>query len=143
MSAINAVSVQLFNNLNVWQDIIAQRAQPYHDMHIWDKAGYGQLDFALKDVNHKTVGHGPEQLGFIVENKAITMEKMQNSWKLNEISKINQVIIAGFISKYSFNEIKTLIKGTRKNKFKDGELISTKRNSDAIVKTQGNHVTTM
>ena len=71
VSAINAVSVQLFNNLNVWQDIIAQRAQPYHDMHIWDKAGYGQLDFALKDVNHKTVGHGPEQLGFIVENKAI------------------------------------------------------------------------
>ena len=71
VSAINAASVELFNNLDVWQDIIAQRAQPYQDMHIWDKAGYGQLDFALKDVSQKTVGHGPEQLGFIVENKAI------------------------------------------------------------------------
>lgn len=71
VSAINAASIELFNNLDVWQDIIAQRAQPYQDMHIWDKAGYGQLDFALKDVSQKTVGHGPEQLGFIVENKAI------------------------------------------------------------------------
>jgi 2-octaprenylphenol hydroxylase len=71
VSAINAASQQMFSNLNVWQDIIAQRAQPYHDMHIWDKAGYGQLDFALQDVNHSTVGHGPEQLGFIIENKAI------------------------------------------------------------------------
>jgi 2-octaprenylphenol hydroxylase len=71
VSAINAASVQMFNNLDVWQDIIAQRAQPYHDMHIWDKAGYGQRDFALKDVSHSNVGHGPEQLGFIVENKAI------------------------------------------------------------------------
>ncbi|ASP47009.1 UbiH/UbiF/VisC/COQ6 family ubiquinone biosynthesis hydroxylase [Cognaticolwellia beringensis] len=71
VSAINAASQQMFNNLNVWQDIIAQRAQPYHDMHIWDKAGYGQLDFALKDVSHSAVGKGPEQLGFIIENKVI------------------------------------------------------------------------
>lgn len=71
VSAINAASVQLFNNLNVWQDIIAQRAQPYHDMHIWDKAGYGKLNFALQDVSNHSTGHAPEQLGFIVENKAI------------------------------------------------------------------------
>lgn len=71
VSAINAASQQMFSNLNVWQDIIAQRAQPYHDMHIWDKAGYGQLDFALKDVSHSAVGNGPEQLGFIIENKVI------------------------------------------------------------------------
>jgi len=71
VSAINAASQQMFNNLNVWQDIIAQRAQPYHDMHIWDKAGYGQLDFSLCDVAHTAVGNSPEQLGFIIENKAI------------------------------------------------------------------------
>ena len=71
VSAINAASQQMFSNLNVWQDIIDQRAQPYHDMHIWDKAGYGQLDFSLNDVNLSSVGHGPEQLGFIIENKVI------------------------------------------------------------------------
>jgi 2-octaprenylphenol hydroxylase len=71
VSAINAASQQMFNNLNVWQDIIAQRAQPYHDMHIWDKAGYGQLDFALTDVSNSTVTSNLDQLGFIIENKAI------------------------------------------------------------------------
>lgn len=71
VSAINAASQQMFNNLNVWQDIISQRAQPYFDMHIWDKAGYGQLDFALKDVSNSTVASNLEQLGFIIENKAI------------------------------------------------------------------------
>ena len=71
VSAINAASQQLFTHLNVWQDIIAQRAQPYHDMHIWDKAGYGKLDFALKDVSHISAANNPEQLGFIIENKVI------------------------------------------------------------------------
>ena len=66
VSAINAASQQMFNNLNVWQDIISQRAQPYFDMHIWDKAGYGQLDFALKDVSNSTVASNLEQLGFIL-----------------------------------------------------------------------------
>ncbi|TWX72893.1 UbiH/UbiF/VisC/COQ6 family ubiquinone biosynthesis hydroxylase [Colwellia sp. C1TZA3] len=73
VSAINAASQQIFSQLDVWQDIIAQRAQPYYDMHIWDKAGYGQLNFALKDVSRSALGNGngPEQLGFIIENKAI------------------------------------------------------------------------
>ena len=34
VSAINAASQQMLTNLNVWQDIIAQRAQPYQAMHI-------------------------------------------------------------------------------------------------------------
>ncbi|MGB1262345.1 MAG: UbiH/UbiF/VisC/COQ6 family ubiquinone biosynthesis hydroxylase [Cognaticolwellia sp.] len=71
VSAINGASQQLFSNLKVWQDIIDQRAQPYHDMHIWDKAGYGQLDFSLDDVSANNASHRPEQLGFIVENKVI------------------------------------------------------------------------
>ncbi len=71
VSAINAASQQLFTHLNVWQDIISQRAQPYHDMHIWDKAGYGKLDFALKDVSHISAANNPEQLGFIIENKVV------------------------------------------------------------------------
>ena len=40
-------------------------------MHIWDKAGYGQLDFSLNDVNHTSVANNPEQLGFIIENNVI------------------------------------------------------------------------
>lgn len=76
VSAINAASQQILTNLNVWQDIIAQRTQAYQAMHIWDKAGYGQLDFTLNDVSGSYgAQQNPttrlEQLGFIIENKVI------------------------------------------------------------------------
>ncbi|SEL66904.1 2-octaprenylphenol hydroxylase [Colwellia chukchiensis] len=71
VSAINATSEQIFTQLGVWQDILAMRAQPYHDMHVWDKAGYGQLDFSVEDVHQRHASHAPEQLGFIIENKVV------------------------------------------------------------------------
>ena len=58
VSAINAVSQQLFNNLGIWSDVEHTRCQPYQHMHIWDKAGYGQIDFDLAkrivSLNHLT-----------------------------------------------------------------------------------------
>ena len=72
VSAINAASQQLLTNLNVWQSIISQRAQPYTNMHIWDNAGYGQLDFSLNDIaSSATHNNDREQLGFIIENNVI------------------------------------------------------------------------
>ncbi|WDD97899.1 FAD-dependent monooxygenase [Thalassomonas actiniarum] len=68
VSAINAASQQIFTRLNVWDDIVGQRSQPYHHMHIWDKAGYGKLDFNLADVSGSSK---PDQLGWIIENKVI------------------------------------------------------------------------
>ncbi|WP_281559941.1 FAD-dependent monooxygenase [Thalassomonas sp. RHCl1] len=68
VSAINAASQQIFTRLNVWDDIVGQRSQPYHHMHIWDKAGYGKLDFNLDDVSGSSK---PDQLGWIIENKVI------------------------------------------------------------------------
>jgi 2-octaprenylphenol hydroxylase len=70
VSAINGASEQLFCNLGVWQSIAAQRLQAYNHMHIWDKAGYGKLDFALSDITDThVVNH--QQLGWIIENKVI------------------------------------------------------------------------
>lgn len=68
VSAINSASQQIFENLDVWSLIEAQRLQPYQHMHIWDKAGYGKLDFDLSDVNDLTQA---QQIGAIVENKVI------------------------------------------------------------------------
>ena len=79
VSAINAASQQIFSQLNVWQDIISQRAQPYQDMHIWDKAGYGKLDFSLNDVSYASANHGPEQLGYIIENQVIRQALWQKA----------------------------------------------------------------
>lgn len=64
VSAINIASQQIFANLAVWPLIEQQRLQAYGYMHIWDKHGYGQLDF-----DHSKVGE--KQLGWIIENKVI------------------------------------------------------------------------
>lgn len=68
VSAINAASANIFANLSVWDDILQQRAQPYRHMHIWDKGGYGQLNFAQDDLKGSDQ---QEQLGWIIENNII------------------------------------------------------------------------
>ncbi len=68
VSAINSASKQIFANLGVWPLIEQQRLQPYHHMHIWDKAGYGNIDFDLSDIQASVV---TDQLGYIIENNVI------------------------------------------------------------------------
>jgi 2-octaprenylphenol hydroxylase len=83
VSAINAASQQIFENLDVWSLIQSQRLQPYQHMHIWDKSGYGHLDFSLEDVDHAPA---IAQLGWIIENKVIRnalWEKAQQDTGIN------------------------------------------------------------
>ncbi|WP_286262249.1 FAD-dependent monooxygenase [Thalassotalea atypica] len=68
VSAINAASQKIFENLDVWSEVISQRAQAYHHMHVWDKEGFGSLDFDLQALG---LSKQFEQLGHIIENKAI------------------------------------------------------------------------
>ena len=68
VSAINAVSQQFFENIQVWNTIQEGRAQAYQKMHIWDKAGYGQIDFEVSDLSPRD---HQGQLGWIIENSII------------------------------------------------------------------------
>lgn len=72
VSAINAASQTIFEKLGVWQNIMAKRAQAYHHMHIWDKAGYGKLAFDDSKIAN-------QQLGFIVENNVIRQSLWQQA----------------------------------------------------------------
>lgn len=67
VSAINIASKNIFEQLDVWHTIENTRLQAYQQMHIWDKAGYGSLDFTLADVADKHC----QQLGWIIENNVI------------------------------------------------------------------------
>ncbi|WDE10656.1 FAD-dependent monooxygenase [Thalassomonas haliotis] len=91
VSAINAASQQIFTRLNVWHDIAGQRSQPYHHMHIWDKAGYGKLDFNLDDVSGSSK---PDQLGWIIENKVIRNALWQKAQSDEGISFFTEEAIA-------------------------------------------------
>ncbi|MGL1956566.1 MAG: FAD-dependent monooxygenase [Colwellia sp.] len=76
VSAINVASQTIFENLAVWPLIESNRLQSYQQMHIWDKAGLGKLDFSISDLNadvnagEKTTSANKE-LGWIIENKVI------------------------------------------------------------------------
>jgi len=106
VSAINAVSQQLFVNLNVWSAMTEQRIQPYQHMHIWDKAGYGNLDFDIDDLSTREQNG---QLGWIIENsvirnalwkKAEVVEGIElfSECKLNNIAMGDNEVFASFDS---------------------------------------------
>lgn len=72
VSAINATSQNLFENLDVWQNITQNRAQAYQHMHIWDKAGYGKLLFDHDHIKSEHLGH-------IIENSVIRQALWQKA----------------------------------------------------------------
>lgn len=59
VSAISLASQSLFEELGIWQEI--RRKQQYSHMEVWDKDGFGHIDFSA------------EPLGHIIENQVITM----------------------------------------------------------------------
>ena len=54
----------LLGNVGAWPEIAADRATPYQQMHVWDRAGIGEIHFDAADVSEPDLGH-------IVENRVI------------------------------------------------------------------------
>lgn len=82
VSAINAASQTILANLQVWPSIIKQRHQAYNQMFVWDKDGFGHLDFNSEEINR-------EQLGWIIENSVIRHALWQ---KANDTSNITLLV---------------------------------------------------
>lgn len=89
VSAINLASQQIFKQLNVWQGMCEQRLQPYQDMHIWDKAGWGKVEFSIQNTSKKPPC---EQLGWIVENTVIRNSLWQAAQADSGIQFFNEAI---------------------------------------------------
>lgn len=53
VSAINGASRNVFINLGVWSGMCKQRMQAYQKMHVWDKDGFGHIDFDFADVSSR------------------------------------------------------------------------------------------
>ncbi len=68
VSAINLASKTIFERLGVWKNIENHRLQAYQNMHVWDKAGVGKLDFSIGDLSSFPEN---EHLGWIIENKVV------------------------------------------------------------------------
>lgn len=61
VSALTQASIRFLQALNVWNTIKSTRAAAFHDMHVWDATGNGNIHFNCDDLHQNT-------LGYIVEN---------------------------------------------------------------------------
>ena len=59
VSAITRASQQLLDNLGVWPTLAADRVTPYEHMHVWDRAGLGEIHFDAADLGAHL--HDPAQ----------------------------------------------------------------------------------
>ncbi len=88
VSAINAASQQLLTNLGVWPEITDSRLQAYQKMHVWDKAGFGHIDFTQQDLPSNA--NSKQDLGWIVENDVLRNALWQHAENDNGIVFIEQ-----------------------------------------------------
>jgi 2-octaprenylphenol hydroxylase len=71
VSAITRASQQMLQNLGAWQAMAADRVTPYEHMHVWDRAGFGEIHFDAADIAEPDLGH-------IVENRVIVRALWQS-----------------------------------------------------------------
>lgn len=64
VSALTRASQRLLDNLGVWQAMVADRVTSYQEMHVWERAGFGEIHFDAADIAEPDLGH-------IVENRVI------------------------------------------------------------------------
>lgn len=64
VSAITRASQRLFESLDAWPAMQAERVSPYREMHVWDAVGEGEIHFDSADIGEADLGH-------IIENRVI------------------------------------------------------------------------
>ena len=64
VSAITRGSQRIFEHLDVWQAMVAQRVSPFREMHVWEQRDAGELHFDSAELSEPYLGH-------IIENRVI------------------------------------------------------------------------
>lgn len=80
----------------------------------------------------------PIQLNDKGESKL--MQSLIKGFSSNEVNRVNGVLRNGFYSGATIQDMITAIRGTKKNQYKDGVLITSKRSAESIARTSTNHV---
>lgn len=78
VSAISFASRNIFENLNVWQQLDSGRITPYDSMQVWDKDSFGKIEFSAQQVGH------PE-LGYIIENDHLRLALLDRVQKQKNV----------------------------------------------------------
>lgn len=86
VSALSRASENILRNLGAWSGIENQRHQPYNAMQVWDRNGFGQIDFQSEDLMTDTLGH-------LVENKVIQLALLEQVEKASNITLLTNTRI--------------------------------------------------
>lgn len=98
VSALSAASENLLRHLGAWQQLPADTAFAYEQMHVWDAEGTGQIDFTAAALSEPRLGHivenrhvqsallasiDPDRISLLGGRKVITLVREDTGWRLN------------------------------------------------------------
>ncbi|MEO0442704.1 MAG: UbiH/UbiF/VisC/COQ6 family ubiquinone biosynthesis hydroxylase [Pseudomonadota bacterium] len=81
--ALTHASIQIFQNIGIWPDVIKKRACPYRHMTVWDDEGTGEIHFNADEL-------GQSALGYIVENALLLTAVLDAISDLPNITVLHQ-----------------------------------------------------
>lgn len=79
VSALSRASQNILQNLDAWTGIKSRRYQAYNAMQVWDRDGFGHIDFDGDALMTDTLGH-------LVENKVIQLALLEQIEKASNIT---------------------------------------------------------
>lgn len=98
VSALSAASENLLRHLGAWQQLPADTAFAYEQMHVWDAEGTGQIGFTAAALSEPRLGHivenrhvqnallasiDPGRISLLGGRKVITLVREDTGWRLN------------------------------------------------------------
>ena len=79
VSALTHASQHIFENIGAWESMQKDGAEAYHQMHVWDATGQGQIHFDSIEIGQANLGH-------VIENRVI-QKAVQN--RLSDFDNID------------------------------------------------------
>jgi len=79
VSALSRASQNILQNLDAWKGIESRRHQSYNAMQVWDRNGFGHIDFDSDALMTDSLGH-------LVENKVIQLALLEQVEKASNIT---------------------------------------------------------
>ena len=81
-----AASEKLLTKLDVWREIVAQRASCYHGMEVWDKDSFGHISFDDQSM-------GFSHLGYIIENAVVHHALWQKAQRCADVTLLAPAVL--------------------------------------------------
>ena len=87
VSALSRASENILRNIGAWDGICSRRAQAYNAMQVWDRNGFGHIDFDGAALMTDSLGH-------LVENQVIQLALLEQLERASNITLLTNTKIS-------------------------------------------------